>query len=334
MKALVTGANGFLGSYLVRLLLQQGHEVTAMTRRKDELLSSMELRVVHGDVRVLENVQAACEKQEVVFHTASVAGIWGSWKHYHSNNTIGTRNVVEACLQSDVQKLVYTSTPSVTFDGNHQMNVNETVGYSKRWLCHYPHSKALAEQCVLRADEDPDLMTTALRPHLIWGPGDPHLIPRLLKRAKARQLRRVGDGTNQVDTIFIENAAQAHIQAAEAMKPGSPVCGSAYFISQDDPVNCWGWINEILEMAGLPRIKQSISYHWAYRLGYTLETYHELFDLETEPRMTRFLAAQLAKSHYFDISRAKRDFGYYPKISIAEGMSRLGESLGTMPIHE
>jgi nucleoside-diphosphate-sugar epimerase len=149
----------------------------------------------------------------------------------------------------------------------------------------------------------------------------------LIKRAKAKQLRRVGDGTNQVDTIYVENAAFAHIQAAEAMEPGSPVCGNAYFISQDDPVNCWGWINDVLALAGLPRVRKSISYYWAYRLGYALETTHELFNLQSEPRMTRFLAAQLAKSHYFDITRAKKDFGYYPKVTIEEGMKRLGESL-------
>ena len=335
MKVLVTGANGFLGSYLVRLLRDRGHEVTAMTRRRDEMLSSMGLNVVHGDVRNYENVLEACRGHQVVFHTASVSGIWGSWKHFYSNNTIGTRNVVEACLQTDVEKLVYTSSPSVTFDGNHQLHVNESVGYSKTWLCHYPHSKALAEQAVLQADDDPDLMTCALRPHLIWGPGDRHLVPRLLKRARSNQLRRVGDGTNLVDTIYVENAAQAHVQAAEAMEPGSPVCGSAYFLSQGDPVNCWGWINEILELGGLPRIKKTISYYWAYRLGYALETYHELMNLDTEPRMTRFLASQLAKSHYFDISRAQRDFGYYPKVSMVEGMRRLGESLGSpasMPV--
>jgi nucleoside-diphosphate-sugar epimerase len=330
MKALVTGANGFLGSYLVRLLLESGYEVTAMTRRRDEMLATMDLDVVHGDVRSFDNVLEACRGQEVVFHTAGVSGIWGSWKHFHGNNTIGTRNVVEACIQTNVKKLIYTSSPSVTFNGDHQMNVNESVGYPKKWLCHYPHSKALAEQYVLQADDDPDLMTCALRPHLIWGPGDKHLIPRLFKRARSKQLRRVGDGTNQVDTIYVENAAFAHIQAAEAMKEqGSPVCGSAYFISQDDPVNCWQWINEVLALGGVPRIKQSISYYWAYRLGYSMETYHELFNIETEPRMTRFLAAQLAKSHYFDISRAKRDFGYYPKISTVEGMQRLGESLTT-----
>jgi nucleoside-diphosphate-sugar epimerase len=171
-------------------------------------------------------------------------------------------------------------------------------------------------------------MTCALRPHLIWGPKDRHLIPRLIQRARAGQLLRVGDGTNLVDNIYVDNAAHAHIQAAEAMRPGSPVCGSAYFISQGDPVNCWGWINDILKLARLPRVKRSISFFWAWRLGHALEIYHDLFNIEREPRMTRFLAAQLAKSHYFDIARARRDFGYYPIVSADEGMKRLEASLG------
>lgn len=327
MKALVTGANGFLGSNLVQQLLDRGYEVTAMTRRRDEKLASLNVHTVHGDVRSYENVLKACEGQEVVFHTAAISGIWGSWKLFHGTNTVGTRNVVESCLEHKVPKLVYTSSPSVTFDGQHQLNVNETAPYPKKWLCHYPHSKALAEKYVLEANHEKELMTCALRPHLIWGPGDRHLIPRLIKRAKAKQLRRVGDGTNQVDTIYIDNAAMAHIQAAEAMEPGSPVCGSAYFLSQDEPVNCWGWINEVLGMAGLPRVKKSISYYWAYRLGYSLETFYELCNFQTEPRMTRFLAAQLAKSHYFDITRAKNDFGYYPSVSNTEGMKRLRASI-------
>lgn len=327
MKALVTGANGFLGSYIVQLLIARGHEVTAMTRRKDELLATSQLRVEYGDLRNPESLELALRGQEVVFHTASVSGIWGSWKHFHSNNTLGTRNVVEACKKAGVAKLVYTSSPSVTFDGEHQANINESAGYPKKWLCHYPHSKALAEQAVLRAPEESKLLTCSLRPHLIWGPGDRHLIPRLLQRAREKKLIRVGDGTNQVDMTYVENAALAHLQAAEALRPGSPVCGSAYFISQGDPVNCWGWINEILQLAGLPRIKRSISFKMAYRLGAALEVYHELFNIEREPRMTRFLALQLAKDHYFDISRAKRDFGYQSAVSTSEGMQRLEESL-------
>lgn len=327
MKALVTGANGFLGSNLVKQLVERGYEVTAMTRRRDEMLSSMNLRCVHGDVRNFDNVLEACKDQEVVFHTAAISGIWGPWKLFHGTNTIGTRNVVNACIEHNVPKLVYTSSPSVTFNGDHQTNVNESAPYPRTWLCHYPHSKALAEKFVLQADDDKDLMTCALRPHLIWGPGDRHLIPRLIKRAKAKKLRKVGDGTNLVDTIYIDNAAFAHIQAAEAMEPGSPVCGKAYFLSQDEPVNCWNWINEILAFAGLPRVRRSISFYWAYRLGRALETTHELCNWESEPRMTRFLAAQLAKHHYFDISRAKQDFGYYPKVSHEEGMKRLEASI-------
>ncbi len=327
MRALVTGANGFLGSYLVRQLLQRDYEVTALTRRHDQALANLGAKVAIGDVRAMETVIAACTGQDVVFHTAAISGIWGAWKRYYQTNTIGTKNVVEACRSSSVRRLVYTSSPSVTFDGNHQSNVEESAPYPKRWLCHYPHSKALAEQHVLGANDKYDLLTCALRPHLIWGPGDRHLIPRLIQKAKKKQLKRVGDGANLVDTIYVENAAEAHVAAAEAMQEGADVCGKAYFLSQGDPVNLWGWINEILELAGLPRVRSSISFRSAYRLGHGLEIFHETFNLKSEPRMTRFLAAQLAKNHYFDISRARRDFGFAPRIGNKLAMEKLQQSI-------
>ena len=329
MKALVTGANGFLGSYLVKELVERGYEVTGMTRRPDDGLRSLGVANAIGDVRNPDAVEAACRDQQIIYHTAAISGIWGSWKHFHGTNTVGTRNVVEAALaEKSVERLVYTSSPSVTFNGDHQINENESVPYAKTFLCNYPKSKALAEKYVLDADDAKDLMTCALRPHLIWGPGDRHLVPRLIQRARDKKLRRVGDGSNLIDTTYVENAALAHVQAGEALKPGSPVCGSAYFISQGDPVNCWQWINEVLQMAGLPRVRQKISFYWAWRLGYALEVWHDIWDKDSEPRMTRFLAAQLSKSHYFDISRAKRDFGYYPRVSSTEGMKRLAASMG------
>ncbi len=318
-----------MGSYVVEKLLDRGHTVRAMTRRRDDALSGLSLETVHGDLRDFDACVQAIRDVDVVIHTAGVSGIWGPWKHYHSNNTIATRNVVQACIQNKVPRLVYASSPSVIFTGEHQMNANESLPYAKNWLCHYSKSKALAEQHVLEANEFSGLMTCAIRPHLIWGPRDNHLIPRLLQRARNKQLRRIGDGTNQVDMIYVENAAMAHIQAAEALEPGSPVCGSAYFVSQNDPVNCWAWINDILALAGLPRVRQGISFYWAFRIGLLLETYHEMFGIQREPRMTRFLAAQLAKSHYYDISRAKRDFGYFPVVSTEEGMRRLGQSLNS-----
>lgn len=325
--ALVTGANGFLGSCLVRHLLARGYTVRALVRSGSDALANLGAEVVHGDLRMMESVEQAVKGVDVVFHAAAVSGIWGSWKHFHSNNTLATINVVDACLNAKVQRLVYTSSPSVTFDGQHQINVDESAPYSQKWLAHYPHSKALAEKYVLDANDGQQFLTCALRPHLIWGPGDHHLIPRLLTRAREKKLMRVGDGANQIDNIYVDNAATAHIQAAEALRPGGVVCGRAYFISQGEPVNCWNWINDILKAAGLERVKRSISYYWAYRLGYACELYHEMFDIHREPRMTRFLAAQLAKSHYFNINRARRDFGFTCDVSLDEGMSRLEASL-------
>jgi len=327
VKALVTGANGFLGLYLVELLLDRGHDVRVMTRNPCPSLSPLDVEHRYGDIRDFQACLQATNGVDVVFHTAAISGIWGKWKLFYDTNTVGTRNIVQGCLRNEIRKLVYTSSPSVTFVGQHQINVDETVPYSEKWLCHYPHTKALAEQHVLGANDAAGLMTCALRPHLIWGPRDRHLVPRLLNRARSNKLLRVGDGKNKIDIIYVENAAQAHLQAAEAMNPDSAVCGRAYFLSQGQPVNCWDWINDILALAGMPRIKKSISFHSAYRLGAVLEAAYRVMNLNGEPRMTRFLAAQLAKSHYFDISLAKQDFGFSPQVSTEEGMERLANSI-------
>ena len=332
MKALVTGANGFLGTYLVNHLLDHKYDVATLTRKKTNALTSLNVDCFHGDIRDIDMIEKAFADVDVVFHTAAVSGVWGSWQKYHSTNTVGTRNVVECCLRRGVSRLVYTSSPSVTFTGDHQIHQDESAAYAKTWLCNYPKSKALAEQHVLDSDDHAKLMTCALRPHLIWGPGDRHLIPRMINRGRMKQLRRVGDGTNQIDTTYVDNAAHAHVLAAEALVKGSPVCGSAYFISNGDPVNCWGFIDEVLALAGVPKISKKISYYWAYRLGAALETWYDMLNKKEEPRMTRFLAAQLAKSHYFDISRARRDFGYEPIVSHEEGMRRLGASLKAAPV--
>ena len=327
MHALVTGAGGFLGLYIVEQLVARGDRVRGFCRGEYPELRRLGVEVVQGDLRDRERVVSTCEGIDAVFHVGGLSGIWGPWKQFHDVNTIGTENVIEGCRQHGVSRLVYTSSPSVTFDGRDQCGVDESAPYSRRWLCNYPRSKALAEQAVLAAIGSGGLHTCALRPHLIWGPRDRHLIPRLLERARAGQLRRVGDGRNLIDMTYVENAAAAHLQAADSLRPGSPVGGRAYFVSQGEPVNCWDWIGEILAHAGLPPVKGSISTQLAWSAGAVLEVFHHLFRPRTEPRMTRFLAAQLGRSHYFDIQRARDDFGYSPAISTAEGMRRLTESL-------
>jgi nucleoside-diphosphate-sugar epimerase len=326
MKVLVTGAAGFLGRYVVERLVARGDQVRGLTRRPAPELEVLGVELVRGDVRDVDAILKACAGQDAVFHTAAKAGIWGKWKDFYHTNTLGTRHVIDACRQQGIRQLIYTSSPSVTFDGGHQRGIDEGAPYAGRWLCHYPHSKALAEQSVLAANDRRELRTCALRPHLIWGPRDPHLVPRLLERARCGQLRQVGDGTNRVDMVYVENAAQAHLDAADALQGDLPVGGRAYFISQGEPVKLWEWINQLLQMAGIPPVDRRISLAAAWQIGAMLENVHRLLRLTSEPRMTRFLAAQLGYSHFFDISAARRELGYEPRISTGEGMQRLANS--------
>jgi nucleoside-diphosphate-sugar epimerase len=324
--ALVTGGGGFLGGYIAEQLLARGDQVRALVRRPAPRLEASGAQLVRGDLADASAVEQACAGVDVVFHVAAVAGIWGPWKRYFEANVLGTRNILHGCRKHGVKRLVFTSSPSVTFAGDDQKNVDESAPYPTRWLAYYPHTKAIAEQEVLAANSS-SLATCALRPHLIWGPRDQHLIPRLLDRAKSGRLRQVGDGKNTIDAIFVENAAEAHLQAADALAPTSPVAGKAYFLSNGEPVNCWSWINEILKIAGTTQVKKQVSLPLAYMAGSLLEGAWTLLRRQDEPPMTRFLALQLAKDHWFDISAARRDFGYQPRISMAQGMERLASEL-------
>jgi nucleoside-diphosphate-sugar epimerase len=327
MDALVTGANGFLGLYVVEQLAARGDRVRALCRKTDPVLQAAGAEIVTADLRDRYAVVAACRGIDAVFHVGGIAGTGGAWKPYYETNVLGTEHVVAGCLSHGVRRLIFTSSPSVTFDGTSQENVDESAPYPRFWLCSYARSKALAEQCVLKANGRDGLLTCSLRPHLIWGPRDRHLTARILKDAREGRLRRVGDGKNLIDTVYVENAAMAHLQAADALEPGSPVAGQAYFISQGEPVNGWAWIDQVLALAGLPPLERTVSFRAAWTIGGLLELVYRVFGIPGEPPMSRFLAAELSHSHYFNISKAKRDFGYEPKVSMAEGMRRLGEEL-------
>ena len=258
-----------------------------------------------------------------MFHVAAKAGIWGPRDEFVRANVDGTRNVVEACRAHGVGKLVFTSSPSVVYGGGDLEGVDESIPYPDHFDAFYPETKAEAERIVLRAN-GPDLATVALRPHRIWGPGDNHLIPRIIVRAKSGRLRRIGDRLNRVDSIYIDNAAEAHLQAADRLSPGSKPAGKAYFLSQGDPWPLWELVNGILRAAKLPPIRKTISPTVARLAATVLEAAHRTFRLSGEPMMTRFLVHQLSTAHWFNIDAARRDLGYQPRISIDEGLRRLG----------
>ncbi len=332
MNALVTGGGGFLGLYVVEQLVARGDRVRTLCRGHYPQLDALGVETIRADLRDRAAVVAACQAVDVVFHVGGIAGIGGPWKHFYEVNTLGTRHIVEGCRAHGVGRLVYTSSPSVIFDGHSQAGADESTPYPRRWLCPYARSKGLAEQHVLASNGKNGLLSCALRPHLIWGPRDRALVPGLLERARNGRLWRIGDGTNLIDTVYVENAAAAHLLAADALKPGSPVAGGAYFISQGEPVNCWAWIAEILALAGLPPVRKSLPLWTARMIGIAYEALYGFLRLRGEPPLSRFLAAQLATAHYFDISRARKDFGYEPKISTAEGLRRLAAAEFPIPV--
>ena len=326
MIALVTGGGGFLGGAIVRLLLARGDSVRSFSRGDYPLLREAGVDVRRGELSDASAVDAAVVGSDIVFHVASLAGIWGREEEYRRTNVVGTANIIASCRRLGVRRIVYTSTPSVIFNGRDMEGVDESVPYPDHYLAAYPRTKAEAERLVLAAD-GPDLATVALRPHLIWGPGDNHLVPRILARGRAGLLRRIGWGDNRVDSVYIDDAAHAHILAADRLDPGSTIAGRAYFITGGEPVPLWSLVDRILTAGGLPPVRKSISPSAAYAIGAVLEAVHRVTGNDSEPRMTRFLARELSTAHWFDISAARRDLGYVPSVSIEAGLQRLAVSL-------
>ena len=325
MRVLVTGGGGFLGKEIVRGLLERGHAVRSFSRGQYPELTGWGAETSQGDIADAEAVLAAARGCDAVIHTAAKAGIWGKARDFHAANVQGTLNVLAACRAHGIRKLVHTSSPSVVYGGHPIEGGDESLPYPARFEAHYPRTKARAERLVLAAN-GPALATVALRPHLIWGPGDPHLIPRLLSKARAGQLRliaRPGGAPALVDCIHVRNAARAHWLALERLEPGSPIAGRTYFLSQGRPVPVNELIARILEAGGAPVPARRISPSVAYAAGAVLEAAHRTLRLAGEPRMTRFLAKQLSTSHWFDISAARRDLGYEPEVSIEQGLEEL-----------
>ncbi len=327
-RVLVTGGGGFLGSAIVKRLILRGDHVTSFSRGFYPELEKMGAKQIQGDISDASAVEQACREADLVFHVAAKAGIWGDYGTYYRTNVRGTRNVIDACKQHHISRLVYTSSPSVVFGGRDMEGVDESVPFPEKYFAHYPKTKAMAEQLVTSAAME-GLKTVILRPHLIWGPGDNHLVPRIIERAS--RLVRVGNGRNLVDTIYIDNAADAHIQAADKLEQNHHISGKVYFISQDNPVPLWNMVNDILSAAGLLPVQRSISRNTAWMIGAVLEFVYKTFKIPGEPSMTRFLADELSAAHWFDISAAKKDLSYAPEISIEEGLSRLEKWLQHQP---
>ncbi len=333
MSTLVTGGTGFLGRRLVERLLAEGRRVTVLGRTPAPDFVTRGVTFIRASLDDTQAVIAACAGITTVFHTAARVGVWGRYEDFHRTNVLGTRALLEGCRRHGVRTFVYTSTPSVVYNGRDLAGADESLPLTTACPSPYPLTKAIAEREVLAANS-PTLRTVALRPHLIWGVGDPHLVPRVLAQARTGRLRIVGAGRNRVDMVHIDNAVDAHLNAestlmlchairdkAEGAAAGA--AGRAYFITNGEPVGLWDWINGSLTALVEPPVTRRIPLGAATVLGGVCEAAWRVLPLRGEPPMTRFIAAELAKDHWFDITAARRDLGYAPRVTMAAGTAEL-----------
>ncbi len=326
MKVLVTGGGGFLGTAIVARLRSRGDQVTSFSRGHYPQLDKLGCQQCQGDLSDREAVIQAVAGHEVVVHVAALAGVWGDESAFFRANVLGTRHVLDACRAVGVSRLVYTSSPSVVFDGRDQNGWDESVPYPTHFLAAYPRTKAQAEREVLAAN-DASLATVALRPHLIWGPGDNHLVPRILERGRKGRLRLVGGQDKLVDSVYVDNAAEAHLLAIDHLAPGSTCAGRAYFITNGEPMTMRALLDGILAAGGLPPVERRVPAWLAYGAGAVLELVYAMTGRREEPPLTRFVARQLATAHFYSIEAARRDLGYVPQVSMAQGLTLLAQAL-------
>lgn len=328
MKVLVTGGGGFLGAAICSRLVRNGIETLSYSRQEHASLVKLGVRQICGDICDQAALYQALDNVDCVFHVAAKVGVSGAAREFERINIEGTHNVLEACKQRGVSRLVFTSSPSVVFDGRDQDGLDESTSYPTKFLAHYPRTKAIAEDMVLTAARLGHIRAVALRPHLIWGPGDPHLVPNVLAAARKGRLALVGSGSKLVDTVYIDNAADAHVLAMQQLSAAEPVVqGRAFFVTNQEPWPMRRVINSILQAGGLPEVHKRVPSQVAYLLGAVNELVYHVGKLSGEPAMTRFVARQLATAHWYNPTAAQVLLGYRPRISMAQGFELLSAHL-------
>jgi nucleoside-diphosphate-sugar epimerase len=325
MKILVTGGGGFIGSALVRRLVEEGHDVSSFSRKKYPEHQPLGVKSICGDIADFEDTIEACRGMEVVFHVAGKVGVWGSHSEFYRSNVLGTQNMIRSCLQQGVHSLIFTSSASVIFRGDHLEGVDESHPYPESHVSIYTSTKAQAEQVVLKANSE-QLRTISLRPHIVWGPGDTQLAPKIIERARSGKLRRPGKKDYLIDITYIDNFIDAQLLALMKLEESNEVCGRAFFVTNGEPIKIWEFLNAIIESAGIQDVHKSLPRSVSLFIAWCIEIFYRLLGKKKEPMITRFIVKELTTHHWFDISAAKNELGYSSRIHFKEGMERISSA--------
>jgi nucleoside-diphosphate-sugar epimerase len=322
MRVLITGASSLIGAGVARSIAERGDEVVCFQRTPSARVAHPAVTEHLGDVRDVDALLAAAQGADAIVHVAAKVGVVGAWEDYRSVNVDGTANVVSVARNLGITRLVHVSSPSVAHGGEPIIGAGadrSVLGRDRAW---YAESKALAERMALAAASD-DLGVVAIRPHLVWGPGDTQLVGRIVERARTGRLALVGGGRALVDTTYIDNAVSALVAALDAVAPTAACSGRPYVVANGEPRMIRELVAGICAAAAVPFAPRDVPLRIGTSVGSLVERVWPLLRRTDEPPITRFLAEQLGTAHWFDPRPARDDLGWTPTVTIDDGLARL-----------